>query len=201
MKSDLLQLAKEKKIIRYSDLISEKIPTVYLNRQVKEGTLIKLGRGIYALPETEFDENQTLLEVSHLVPKGVFCLLTALRFHNLTTQSPFEVWLAIDRNAAVPKIGSVQTRIFRMTGKSFSEGIEEHKVEGGTIKVYSPAKTVADCFKYRHKIGLDVAIEALRDCVKNKKATIDEIWYFAKINRMANVIMPYLSSLELLDNK
>jgi predicted transcriptional regulator of viral defense system len=201
MHSNLLQLAKEKKIIRYSDLISEKIPTVYLNRLVKEGNLIKLGRGIYALPETEFDENQTLLEVSHLVPKAVFCLLTALRFHNLTTQNPFEVWLAIDRNVAIPKISSIQTRIFRMTGKSFSEGIEEHNVEGGTIKVYSPAKTVADCFKYRNKIGLDVAIEALRDCVKNKKATIDEIWYFAKINRVANVIMPYLSSLELLNNK
>ena len=201
MKLDLLQLAKEKKIIRHSDLISEKIPTVYLNRQVKEGNLIKLGRGIYALPETEFDENQTLLEVSYLVPKGVFCLLSALRFYNLTTQSPFEVWLAVDRNSAVPKIGSVQTRIFRMTGKSFSEGIEEYNIEGGTIKVYSPAKTVADCFKYRNKIGLDVAIEALRDCIKNKKATIDEIWYFAKINRVANVIMPYLSSLELLNNK
>lgn len=195
MQTDLLKLAKEKKIIRYSDLVSEKIPTVYLNRQVKAGNLIKLGRGIYALPETEFDENQTLLEVSHLVPKGVFCLLSALRFHELTTQNPFEVWLAIDRNAAVPKIGSVQTRIFRMTGNSFSEGIKEHQVEGGTIKVYSPAKTVADCFKYRHKIGLDVAIEALRDGVKSKKATIDEIWYFAKINRVANIIMPYLSSL------
>ncbi len=195
MKSDLLQLAKNKKIIRYSDLISEKIPTVYLNRQVKEGSLIKLGRGIYALPETEFDENQTLLEVSYLVPKGIFCLLSALRFHELTTQNPYEVWLAIDRNAAVPKINSVQTRIFRMTGKSFSEGIDEHQVEGGTIKVYSPAKTVADCFKYRNKIGLDVAIEALRDCLKNKKATIDEVWHFAKINRVAKVIMPYLSSL------
>lgn len=195
MKSNLLQLAKKKKIIRYSDLVGETIPTVYLNRQVKEGNLIKLGRGIYALPETEFDENQTLLEVAHLVPKGVFCLLSALRFHELTTQSPFEVWLAIDRNAAVPKINSVQTRIFRMTGKSFSEGIKEHNVEGGIIKVYTPAKTVADCFKYRNKIGLDVAIEALRDSLKNKKATIDEIWYFAKINRVANVIMPYLSSL------
>ena len=195
MKSNLFQLAREKKIIRYSDLISEKIPTVYLNRQVKEGNLIKLGRGIYALPETEFDENQTLLEVSHLVPKGVFCLLSALRFHELTTQNPFEVWLAVDRNAAVPNISSVQTRIFRMSGNSFSEGIEEHNIEGGTIKVYSPAKTVADCFKYRHKIGLDVALEALRDSVKSKKATIDEIWYFAKINRVANVILPYLSSL------
>ena len=82
-----------------------------------------------------------------------------------------------------------------MTGKSFSEGIEEHKVEGGTIKVYSPAKTVADCFKYRNKIGLDVSIEALRDCMRDRKATIDEIWHFAKISRVANVIMPYLSSL------
>lgn len=195
MKSDLLQLAKEKKIIRHSDLIGEKIPTVYLNRQVRDGNLIKLGRGIYALTETEFDENQTLLEVSCLVPKGVFCLLSALRFHELTTQNPFEVWLAVDRNSAVPKISSVQTRIFRMTGSAFSEGIEEYKVEGGTIRVYSPAKTVADCFKYRNKIGLDVAIEALRDSVRNKKATIDEIWHFAKINRVANVILPYLSSL------
>ncbi len=194
MKSNLIQLAREKKIIRYADLINEKIPTVYLHRQVIEGKLIRLGRGIYALPETEFDENQTLLEVYYLVPKGVICLLSALRFHNLTTQNPFEIWLAVERNAAIPKISSVQTRIFRMTGKSFSEGIEEHQVEGGKIKVYSVAKTVADCFKYRNKIGLDVAIEALRDCLKERKATIDEIWYFAKTNRVANVIMPYLNS-------
>ena len=195
MRRNILQLANEKKIIRHSDLVAENIPTVYLNRLLKKGSLVRLGRGIYALPNTEFDENQSLLEISHLVPKGVFCLLTALRFHNLTTQNPFEVWLSVDRNAAIPKISSIQTRIFRMTGKSFSEGIEEHQIEGGTIKVYSPAKTVADCFKYRNKIGLDVAIEALRDCVKSKKATIDEIWHFASINRVTNVMLPYLTAL------
>ena len=102
------------------------------------------------------------------MPNGVFCLLTALQFHDLTTQNPFQVWLAVDRNAAVPRIRSVQNRIFRMSGEMFSAGIEEHKVEGGTIRVYSPAKTVADCFKYRNKVGLDVAMEALSDAWRKR---------------------------------
>ena len=187
----VLKIAEEKKLIKSKDLIAEKIPTVYLSRLVKQGKLLRLCRGLYSLPDTLLDENQSLLEVQHLVPNGVFCLLTALQFHDLTTQNPFQVWLAVDRNAAVPRIRSVQNRIFRMSGEMFSAGIEEHKVEGGTIRVYSPAKTVADCFKYRNKVGLDVAMEALNDAWRKRKIKMDELWHFTQINKVSNVISPY----------
>lgn len=191
----ILEIAGEKKLIKPKDLAAEKIPTVYLSRLVKQGKLLKVSRGLYTLPETPFDENQSLLEVQNLVPNGVFCLLTALQFYDLTTQNPFQIWLAVDRNAAVPRIRSIQNRIFRMSGEMFSAGIEDHQVEGGTIKVYSPAKTVADCFKYRNKIGLDVAMEALRDAWQKRLITMDELWRFAQIDRVSNVILPYAHML------
>ncbi len=191
----ILEIAEENKVIKPKDLIAEKIPSVYLSRLVKQGKLLQVGHGLYTLPETQFDENQSLLEVQHLVPNGVFCLLTALQFHNLTTQNPFQVWLAVDRNAAVPRIRSVQNRVFRMSSEMFSAGIEERQVEGGTIRVYSSAKTVADCFKYRNKIGLDVAMEALKDAWRKRLITMDELWRFAQINRVSNVLMPYLHML------
>jgi predicted transcriptional regulator of viral defense system len=191
----ILGIAGEKKFIKPKYLIAEKIPTVYLSRLVKQGKLLQVGHGLYTLPETQFDENQSLLEVQQLVPNGVFCLLTALQFHNLTTQNPFQVWLAVDRKVAVPRIRSIQNRIFRMSGEMFSAGVEEHQVESGTIRVYSPAKTVADCFKYRNKIGLDVAMEALRDAWRKRLMTMDELFHFAKINRVTNVILPYAQML------
>lgn len=191
----ILKIAEEKKFIKPKDLLTEKIPTVYLSRLVKQGKLLRVGKGLYSLPDTSLDENQSLLEVQYLVPKGVFCLLTALRFHDLTTQNPFQVWLAIDRSQAVPRIRSIQNRIFRMSGEMFSAGIEDHQVEGGTIRVYSPAKTVADCFKYRNKIGLDVAMKALRDAWRKRLITMDELFHFAKINRVINVMLPYVQML------
>lgn len=154
--------------------------------------ILQLCRGLYSLPDTLLDENQSLLEVQSAVPKGVFCLLTALQFHNLTTQNPFQVWIAVERNAAVPRIRSVQNRIFRMSGEMFSAGIEEHQVEGGTTRVYSPAKTVADCFKYRNKVGLDVAMEALNDVWRKRMIKMDELWRFTQINRVSKVISPYI---------
>lgn len=187
----VLKIAEEKKLIKPKDLIAEKIPTVYLSRLEKQGKLLRLCKGLYSLPETLLDENQSLLEVQHQVPKGVFCLLTALQFHDLTTQNPCQVWLAVDRKAAIPRIRSVQNRIFRMSGEMFSAGIEEHKVEGGTIRVYSPAKTVADCFKYRNKVGRDVAMEALNDAWRKRKIKMDELWEFTQINKVSNVISPY----------
>lgn len=191
----LLAIAGEKKLIKPKDLTAEKIPSVYLSRLVKQGKLLQAGKGLYSLPDTLLDENQSFLEVQHLVPNGVFCLLTALQFHNLTTQNPFQVWLAVDRNAAVPRIRSIQNRIFRVSGEMFSAGIEEHQVEGGTIRVYSPAKTVADCFKYRSKVGLDVAMEALKDAWRKRLITMDELFRFAKLNRVTNVLLPYAQML------
>ena len=191
----ILEIAEEKKLIKPKDLVAEKIPTVYLSRLVKQGKLLQVAYGLYALPETQFDENQSLIEVQNLVPKGVFCLLSALQFHNLTTQNPFQVWLAVERNAAVPRLRSVQNRIFRINSEMFDAGIEEHQVEGGIIRVYSPAKTVADCFKYRSKVGLDVAMEALSDAWRKRLITMDELWRLAIINRVTKVMLPYIQML------
>lgn len=191
----ILELAKKKKILQAKDLSEVDIPSVYLTRLVESGDLERIGRGLYVLPEYEFDEKQSLIEVQKLVPKGVICLLSALSFHELTTQNPFEIWLAIERNAPIPQIAYPPLRIFRVSGEAFSAGVEMHDSEGVNIQVYNPAKTVADCFKYRNKIGLDVAIEALRDTWRKRKATMDELWHFAKICRMSNVMRPYLESL------
>ena len=129
------------------------------------------------------------------VPRGIVCLLSALRFHELTTQSPFEVWLALDRKAHRPAGGGVSLHIVRFSGRALTSGVEEYLIEGVKVRIYSPAKTVADCFKYRNKIGLDVALEALRDYWKSRHADADELWKYAKICRVANVMRPYMEAL------
>jgi hypothetical protein len=126
------------------------------------------------------------------VPGGVICLLTAVRFHQIGTQEPYQVWIAIGRKSKKPKISSPILRIFRFSEAALQYGVEEHKILGTTIRITSPAKTVADCFKYRNKVGLDVALEAGRDCIYSRKATISEIYECAKVCRVANIIRPYL---------
>ena len=136
--------------------------------------------------------NAPLVEACRLVPRGVVCLLSALQFHGLTTQAPFEVWMAIAEKARQPRVDYPPLRIVRFSGAALTSSVQEHIVEGVTVRVFAPAKTVADCFKFRNKIGIDVAIEALRDCLRQRKATSDELWRAAKVCRMANVMRPYL---------
>ncbi len=182
-------------ILRPRDLDNLGIPRTYLQRLRRRGLLAQLGRGLYALPKAKVTENHSLATACKQVPDGVVCLLTALRFHGLTTQSPFEVWLAINHKARSPKNGSPRLRLIRMSGKALSEGVEKHRIEGVTVRIYSSAKTVADCFKFRNKIGLDVALEALRDYRQKHRAGIDELWRFARICRVARVMRPYLEAL------
>jgi len=194
-KERILELLKESGILRPRDLEAIGISGVYLNKLYAEGLLERLSRGLYTLPDSEPSENRTIAEAGKRVPQGVVCLLSALRFHDLTTQAPFEVWLAIDEKARPPKIDYPPLRIVRFSGQALSYGIKEHEVDGVQVRIYSPAKTVADCFKYRNKIGLDVAIEALRDCIGQRKATVDELWAAAKVCRMSNIIRPYLEAV------
>ena len=154
-----------------------------------------MGRGLYVADGSRVTEHHTLVEAAKRVPHGVICLLSALRFHGLTTQSPHEVWIAIAHNARRPRADYPAMRVVHFSGKALSYGIDEKKLEGVTVRVFGPAKTVADCFKYRNKIGLDVALEALRDCYRQGKATMDELFMAAKICRVARVIQPYLESL------
>lgn len=194
-KDKLLKKVKEKSLVRPKDFEDIKGARVHLSQLVESGELVKVGRGLYALTEIDFDERQSLLEAARLVPRGVVCLLSALRFHELTTQNPFEIWLAIEGTSRKPQIETLPLNVFRFSGAAFVEGIETHEIKGIRLRVYNPAKTVADCFKYRNKIGLDVAIEALRDVWRQKKATADELWHYAKVCRMSNVMRPYLESI------
>lgn len=193
--NNIIRLAKKKRVIRPHDLAVEGMPRVYLSRLVDKGLLVRTARGIYTLPDTEVTELHDFAEAARQVPKGVICLLSALQFHNLTTQNPFEVWMAIGESQWRPKVEYPAIRFVRFSGKALEYGIGQHEIESVMVRVYNPAKTVADCFKYRNKIGLDVALEALRDCWRQRKATMDEIWAAAKVCRVANIMRPYLESL------
>ncbi len=162
---------------------------------VASGRLVRLGRGLYAAPEYQSGENEALVAVAQRAPKVVFCLLTALRFHDLTTQAPFQVWIAIGNKAHPPRLDYPPMRTVRYSADSLAAGVEEHKIEGTIIRVTTIAKTVADCFKFRNKVGLDVALEALRDARRDKKVLPDEIWGYASVNRVANVMRPYLEAV------
>ena len=193
--NQIIELAKKMGMLRPRDLDPHSIPREYLRRLTQKGLLEKIGRGLYSLPGTDVSEMHSLAEAAKRVPRGVVCLLSALRFHDLTTQNPFQIWMAIDVDAHAPKPDALPLRIVRFSGAALSSFIEEHNIEGVTVRVYSPAKTVADCFKYRNKIGLNVAIEALQDCWQQRKATMDEIWAAAKVCRVTTIIRPYLESL------
>lgn len=191
----VLALVRKAGVLRPRDLDGHGIPRTYLSRLCAARKLQRIGRGLYVLPGSSVTEHHSLAEACKRVPKGVICLLSALRFHNLTTQAPFEVWLAIGEKAWRPRLAYPPLRIARFSQNALSAGVEEHPIEGVTVQVYSPAKTVADCFKYRNKIGLDVAIEALRDCRRARRCTMDELWHYADICRVRNVMRPYLEAL------
>lgn len=191
----LIDLVRSQGLVRPRDLAPLGIPRISLTRAVRRGQLERVGRGLYGLPGRPVSAHGSLAEVARRVPKGVVCLLSALRFHGLTTQAPFEVWLAIENKAIAPKLDYPPLRIVRFSGASQTEGVEEHIVDGVTVRITGVAKTVADCFKYRNKIGLDVALEALREAWREKRMTSDNLWRCAKICRVANVMRPYLDSL------
>lgn len=193
--SQLLDLARTRGLITAQDLGAAGIPRVCLTRAVRNGQLDRLGRGVYGLPGRAVTEHSFLAEVALRAPRGVVCLLSALRFHELTTQAPFEVWLAIGNKAAAPKIDYPPLRIVRFSGAALTEGVEEHRIDGVPVRITNVAKTVADCFKFRNKIGLDVALEALREAWREKRMTGDDLLAMAKVCRVANVMRPYLEAI------
>jgi predicted transcriptional regulator of viral defense system len=190
-----LDLAAEHGLIRPRDLANQQLPRVVLTRLVRQGLLQRVGRGLYALPQRSVSEHGTLAEVASKHPQAVVCLLSALQLHGLTTQAPFEVWLAIPNKARAPKLDYPPLRIVRFSGVALSDGIEERKVDGVTVRVTNVARTVADCFKFRNKIGLDVALEALAEALQSRRASVDELWRYATLCRVAQVMRPYMESL------
>src|SRR6266581_4840053 len=191
----VLQVARRQGVLRPLDLARYRIPRVILRRMEANGQLTRVSRGLYSLPEPDVTEHRSTVEVSKKVPKGVICLLSALRFHGLTTQNPHQIWIAIGEKARRPKLEYPPLRVMRFSEATLGAGVETHVVEGVKIRVFNPAKTVADCFKYRNKIGLDVALEALRDYRKRHRAGMDELWRYAKVCRVAAVMRPYMEAM------
>ena len=192
---NILDLAAEHGLIRPRDLTERGLPTVALTRLVRQGRLQRVGRGLYALPDRPVSEHNTLAEVARKRPQAIVCLLSALRFHDLTTQSPFEVWLAIPNKARAPKMDYPPLRIVRFSGVALTHGLEDHVIDGVPVRVTSVARTVADCFKFRNKIGLDVALEALQEAWRTRRVNMDDLWRYAALCRVANVMRPYMESL------
>ncbi len=190
-----LDLAGQKGLLRARDLDALNLPHIVLTRLTAAGRLEKVGRGLYRLPGSHGSEHESLLAVARRVPQAVFCLLTALQFHALTTQLPRQVWLAMPRGSHVPRIDYPPLKMVQMSDEVYASGVEEHLHDGVTLRVTCAAKTVVDCFKHRNKIGLDVALEALKDARTRNHASVDDLWRYAKICRVANVIRPYLESI------
>jgi predicted transcriptional regulator of viral defense system len=191
----VLNLAESLRMLRARDVTAHGIPTVTLTRLVQSGQLERLARGLYGLPGASVSEHRSLAEACARVPRAVVCLLSALRFHDIGTQAPFEVWLAIPQRTVAPKLDRPALRIVHMSENSLNEGVALYDIDGVQVPVFSAAKTVADCFKFRHKIGLDVALEALRDGWAQRKFTMDELWTHAAVNRMTNVMRPYIEAI------
>ena len=191
----ILELARHRRVLRAADVRAQGWSPQLLIRLHQAGKLHRLGRGLYALPDAQVTEHQTLIEVCQRVPKAVLCLLSALQWHEIGTQLPHEVWIALPEGTQAPALGYPALRITRLRGAAYSDGIQTVTEHGAPIRVYSTAKTVTDCFKFRNKIGLDVALEALKDAWRSRKVTMDELGHFAKINRVERVMQPYLEAV------
>lgn len=189
------KLLSETEIARSRDLERAGVSRTEIRRLVERGQIERLGRGLYALAGRPLDERQDLAEAARRVPTGVVCLLSALRFHGLTTQDPFEVWMAVSHKAWRPRVDHPPLRLVFLTGRAHSEGVESHQMNGVTVRVFSAAKTVADCFKFRNKLGIDVAVEALREFRRVHPKGLETVWQFARVDRIARVIQPYIDSL------
>ena len=176
----ILALARTNGLLRTRDVDSAGAPRSTLARLADEGRLVKLARGLYALPERTGSEHDGLAEVSAKSSTGVICLISALRFHELTTQQSSDIWLAIPHKAHAPRMEYPPLRIVRMSGEAMTQGIDEIDVVGTTVRVFCIAKTVADCFKFRNKIGLDVALEALKDAWRTRKITMAEMTHLCQ---------------------
>jgi len=192
-----LRLIHQRGIARARDFKTAGIPLVYLKRLVDAGDLVRLGRGLYQDPErVGEDVAHDLAEAARLVPKGVISLVSALRYHGLTSQLPHAVWMTIPNSARRPHIERPRLVVVRATGKVLTSGVEYVRVEGVDVPIYGVAKTVADCFKHRRHVGEDVAIEALRDALHQRKTTAGELMRYAAIDRVTQRLEPYVKAMQ-----
>jgi predicted transcriptional regulator of viral defense system len=191
----VLRLARARRLLRARDVTRQGLPTIALTRLVQAGKLERVARGLYGLPGAAISEHRSLAEVSARVPKGVVCLLSALRVHEIGTQAPFEVWIAIPPHMVSPRLDQPAIRVVRMSEAALTDGVDRLNIDGIDVPVFNAARTVVDCFRFRNKIGLDVALEALRDGWSQRKFTLDDLWRHATTGRVANVMRPYIEAI------
>lgn len=193
----LLKLLRSTPVVRSREISAKGIDRKTVQRMVDAGEIRRISRGLYNLADVDTQRHQTLVEAQKSIESGVICLLSALSFHEIGKQMPRDVWMAVARGSRTVRAGSVPVRVVAFSGSAFSEGVEEHDLSGAKVRVYSAAKTVADCFKYRNKLGTDVAVEALRDVVQSGAASPDELLRYADMCRVRKVMTPYLESMIL----
>ncbi len=191
----LLELARRQGLIRAGEIARAGIHSQAVTRLVRGGRLDRVSRGLYQVTGRAVTEHHGLVLAARAAPRGVVCLLSALSFHGIGTEVPFEVWLAIDRRARAPLLGQLPLRVVRFSGGALTEGVETHRIEGQPVRVYSVAKTLADVFKYRHKVGLAVALEALREAWRDRRFTMAALTRHARTCRVERVMRPYLELL------
>lgn len=201
MESRLASAFASATTVRSHELERAGLTRTQIARLVSSGRLARVGHGLYTSATHPVSEYSDLLMVAKRAPAAVICLLSALRFHEITTQSPSEVWIAIANKAHPPRLLFPPLRAVRLSDASLRFGVETVEIEGVRVSVTNPAKTVADCFKFRRKVGLDVALEALRDVLRGRRATVDDLWRYAEANRVRSVIRPYIEAMvHTLDN-
>lgn len=191
----LLRLAAQQPALSARELTAAGIPAHTLSRMAARGQVHRVGRALYTSADASPSVHQSTIEVTKQAPKAVVCLLSALEIHGIGVQAPFEVWIALPAGTHAPKGTQAALRVTRLSGAAFTEGIETLVIDGAPVRVYTLAKTITDCFKLRSKVGLDVALEALRAAWQQHRVTMDELWRYAQINRMTNVMRPYLEAL------
>ncbi|NNU40941.1 transcriptional regulator [Rhizobium sophorae] len=189
-----LDLLKARGMLRLKDFVAEGIGPETLARLVREEAVVRPARGLYQLPDTQAEAAHALAEAAVLVPKGVVCLTSALQYHELTLQMPSAVWMAIDRTAWRPKIDYPPIKFVRFKGSALIEGVERHRIEGVEVTITNPARSIVDCFRYRAKVGLDVAMEGLREGLRRRKTTSDDLWTYAKEARIWSIMRPYVEA-------
>ena len=194
-KERALHLLKAKGMLRLKDFINKNIEPVTLARLVRDGQVVRPARGLYQLPDTPVDAAHVLAEAATLVPKGIVCLVSALQYHGLTLQMPSTVWMAIGRTAWKPTISYPLIRFVRFSGWAITDGVERYAIQSRKVSITNPTRTIVDCFRYRNKIGIDIAMEGLRTGIRQKKCTPDELWQYGKKARIWTIMRPYVETV------
>jgi len=194
-RSLILNLAGRRKLLRAEDVVAQGYSPQILRNLHREGKLERCARGVYALPDAPLHQHHMLGIVCMRVPKAVICLLSALELHGIGTQLPHEIWIALPEGTPAPTLEWPRLRLVRMRGDAYARGIQTRIEDGLAIRVYDVAKTIADCYKFRNKVGLDVALEASKEAWHENKMRLEDLHRYAKIDRVENVMRPYLEAI------